>query len=336
MESVDNVDTSPIEKIAPVTDVIDLNEEEKASKVVVSKETNGINEAIKTNGTNGTNGFHHSDEEAEESPAGDVTDDTKAVEENMEKISLTENTEPAKETNEKPEPEEVVIPQSKSNEFTYTTFEVPRSDSEDNTASQQSEPAEDSVAQANQQEPEKQEEQEKKEAALPEKRTEQTKSSSACENKDMEIDAFLDKVKMGELNNKDVCNYMLNLLVSGEFDLEKNFIIQNVKSILNLVQVIKCAKQPSLKAELWSLFTAILRKSQLNLQACVEIGLIETALHELKAADSVCAELIIDMLTVLASYSVTVEELKAIFNQLRSIDKTWVGFKWSICQLRTK
>lgn len=326
MESVDNVDTSPIEKMAPVTDVIDLNEEENASEVVVSQKTNGIKAAMKTNGTNGTtngtngsNGFHHSDEEAEESPAGGVTGDTKAVEENMEKISLTE---PTKETTENSEPEEAVIPQSKSNEFTYTTFEVPRSDSEDNTASQQSEPAEDSVAQANQQEPAK------KEVALPEK-TGQTKSSSACENKDMEIDSFLDKVKMGELNNKDVCNYMLNLLVGGEFDLEKNFIIQNVKSILNLVQVIKCAKQPSLKAELWSLFTAILRKSQLNLQACVEIGLIETALHELKDADSVCAELIIDMLTVLASYSVTVEELKAIFNQLRSTDKTWVGFECS-------
>ena len=43
------------------------------------------------------------------------------------------------------------------------------------------------------------------------------------------------------------------------------------------------------KAELWSLFTAILRKSQLNLQACVEIGLIETALHELNDADDICA-----------------------------------------------
>ena len=44
-----------------------------------------------------------------------------------------------------------------------------------------------------------------------------------------------------------------------------------------------------LKAELWSLFTAILRKSQLNLQACVEIGLVETALHELQDAEDICA-----------------------------------------------
>ena len=57
----------------------------------------------------------------------------------------------------------------------------------------------------------------------------------------------------------------------------------------------------------------------------MEIGLIETALHELADADSVCAELIVDILTVLASYSVTVEELKAIFNQLKANDKVWVS-----------
>ena len=63
----------------------------------------------------------------------------------------------------------------------------------------------------------------------------------------------------------------------------------------------------------------------MNLQACVEIGLIETALHELNEADEVCADLIVDMLTVLASYSITVEELKAVFNKLKANDKIWVN-----------
>ena len=54
------------------------------------------------------------------------------------------------------------------------------------------------------------------------------------------------------------------------------------------MQVIKCANS-SLKAEIWSLFTAILRKSQRNLQACVDVGLVEAALHELKDADLICA-----------------------------------------------
>ena len=62
----------------------------------------------------------------------------------------------------------------------------------------------------------------------------------------MDIDEFIEEVKQNRVSNKDACNYMLNLLVSGEFDLENNFIIQNVNNILNLIQVIKCA-QPSLK-----------------------------------------------------------------------------------------
>jgi hypothetical protein len=65
-------------------------------------------------------------------------------------------------------------------------------------------------------------------------------------SKVVEIDQFIGLVKLNKVTNKEACNYMLNLLVSGEFDLEKNFIIQNVKSILNMIQVIKCA-HPSLK-----------------------------------------------------------------------------------------
>ena len=72
------------------------------------------------------------------------------------------------------------------------------------------------------------------------------------------------------------------------------------------------------------MFTAILRKSQLNLQACVDIGLIETALHELEDADEICADLIVEMLTVLASYNITVEELKAIFSRLKGENQIWV------------
>ena len=43
------------------------------------------------------------------------------------------------------------------------------------------------------------------------------------------------------------------------------------------------------QAELWSHFTAILRKSTRNLQVCTEMGLIEAALHRLHSADEVVA-----------------------------------------------
>jgi hypothetical protein len=103
-----------------------------------------------------------------------------------------------------------------------------------------------------------------------------------------DLDKILEKLKTNQITNKEVVNYILNLLVGGEFDLEKNFIIKNVNNILYMMQVIKCANS-SLKAEIWSLFTAILRKSQRNLQACVDVGLVEAALHELKDADLICA-----------------------------------------------
>lgn len=61
------------------------------------------------------------------------------------------------------------------------------------------------------------------------------------------FDEVIDELR-GEARvaNKDVCNYILNLLVGGEFDLDKNFIISNVTSILKMIQVIKCAN-PALK-----------------------------------------------------------------------------------------
>ena len=60
------------------------------------------------------------------------------------------------------------------------------------------------------------------------------------------FDEIIDRLRENRISNKDVCNYILNLLVGGEFDLEKNFIIKNVTSILKMIQVIKCAN-PALK-----------------------------------------------------------------------------------------
>ena len=44
-----------------------------------------------------------------------------------------------------------------------------------------------------------------------------------------------------------------------------------------------------LQAELWSHFTAILRKSTRNLQACTEVGVIEKVLRLLHSADDMLA-----------------------------------------------
>ncbi|CAH0560209.1 unnamed protein product [Brassicogethes aeneus] len=79
----------------------------------------------------------------------------------------------------------------------------------------------------------------------------------------------------------------------------------------------------SIKAEIWSVFIAILRKSVRNLQACTDVGLIEHVLKRLRNADVLVADLLIEMLGVLASYSITVKELKLLFGAMKAINGKW-------------
>lgn len=43
------------------------------------------------------------------------------------------------------------------------------------------------------------------------------------------------------------------------------------------------------QAEVWSMFTAILKKSIRNLQICTEVGLVEKVLGQIEKADSMIA-----------------------------------------------
>ncbi|KAK0074666.1 hypothetical protein PV325_007972, partial [Microctonus aethiopoides] len=82
-------------------------------------------------------------------------------------------------------------------------------------------------------------------------------------------------------------------------------------------------KFDSQHAEIWSVFIAILRKSVRNLQACTDVSLIEHVLHRLARAETVVADLLIDMLGVLASYSITVKELKLLFGAMKAVKDKW-------------
>ncbi|CAH1776878.1 unnamed protein product [Owenia fusiformis] len=129
-------------------------------------------------------------------------------------------------------------------------------------------------------------------------------------------------VKVGEISNKEVVDTVLHLLVGGEFDMETNFIIADPENVLHMQELMDCCND-TLQAELWSVFTAILRKSTRNLQACLEVGLIEHALGRLQKADEIIADLLIEMMGVLASYSITVKELKIIFAMLKGNNNKW-------------
>uniref|UniRef100_H3AS19 LPS responsive beige-like anchor protein n=1 Tax=Latimeria chalumnae TaxID=7897 RepID=H3AS19_LATCH len=111
-------------------------------------------------------------------------------------------------------------------------------------------------------------------------------------------------------------------LVGGEFDLETNFVIQEGESIVCMVELLdKC--DVTCQAEVLSIFTAVLKKSIRNLQACTDVGLITLVLNRIDKTDHMIADLLVDMLGVLASYSITVRELKLFFSKLQGEKGQW-------------
>ncbi|XP_023579424.1 lipopolysaccharide-responsive and beige-like anchor protein isoform X3 [Octodon degus] len=129
-------------------------------------------------------------------------------------------------------------------------------------------------------------------------------------------------VEVGEVSNRDIVETVFNLLVGGQFDLEMNFIIQEGESISCMVDLLeKC--DITCQAEVWSMFTAILKKSIRNLQICTEVGLVEQVLGKIEKVDSMIADLLVDMLGVLASYNLTVRELKLFFSKLQGDKGQW-------------
>uniref|UniRef100_A0A671KT22 Lipopolysaccharide-responsive and beige-like anchor protein n=1 Tax=Sinocyclocheilus anshuiensis TaxID=1608454 RepID=A0A671KT22_9TELE len=129
-------------------------------------------------------------------------------------------------------------------------------------------------------------------------------------------------LEAGEVSNRDIVETIFNLLVGGQFDLEMSFIIQETESIICMVELLdKC--DSTCQAEVWSMFTAVLKKSVRNLQACTEIGLIQLVLQCIDRADTMIADLMVDMLGVLASYSITVKELKLFFSKLKGEQGQW-------------
>ncbi|XP_068570905.1 neurobeachin isoform X3 [Cebidichthys violaceus] len=138
----------------------------------------------------------------------------------------------------------------------------------------------------------------------------------------MKFAVVIGLIQVGEVNNRDIVETVLNLLVGGEFDLETNFIIQDAEGIGCMVELLGHC-DVTCQAEIWSMFTAILRKSVRNLQTSTEVGLIQQVLLKMSSVDDMIADLLVDMLGVLASYSITVKELKLLFSMLRGEGGLW-------------
>ncbi|XP_051962983.1 neurobeachin-like isoform X3 [Xyrauchen texanus] len=129
-------------------------------------------------------------------------------------------------------------------------------------------------------------------------------------------------IQVGEVSNRDIVETVLNLLVGGEFDLETKFIIQDAEGIICMLELLEHC-EVTCQAEIWSMFTAILRKSVRNLQTSTEVDLIQRLLLKMSSLDDMIADLLVDMLGVLASYSIAVKELKLLFSMLRGEGGLW-------------
>uniref|UniRef100_A0A8D3A1L0 Neurobeachin n=1 Tax=Scophthalmus maximus TaxID=52904 RepID=A0A8D3A1L0_SCOMX len=138
----------------------------------------------------------------------------------------------------------------------------------------------------------------------------------------MKFAVVIGLIQVGEVSNRDIVETVLNLLVGGEFDMETNFIIQDAESIGCMVELLEHC-DATCQAEIWSMFTAILRKSVRNLQTSTEVGLIQQVLLKMSSVEDMIADLLVDMMGVLASYSITVKELKFLFTMLRGEGGLW-------------
>uniref|UniRef100_A0A915LDD3 DUF4704 domain-containing protein n=1 Tax=Meloidogyne javanica TaxID=6303 RepID=A0A915LDD3_MELJA len=130
-----------------------------------------------------------------------------------------------------------------------------------------------------------------------------------------------DACNKGTLTSEDIMDGF-NKLVGGPFDLESRYVLQNCEHVkLMLELAVLCP--PKIQAEIWSIFVAIVKKSFLNLEICSKSGLVSLLLDRLPDADSIIADLFIQLLTVLTGYSISVNEFKHFLKSLKSDNNCW-------------
>ncbi|PAV82534.1 hypothetical protein WR25_15898 isoform B [Diploscapter pachys] len=136
------------------------------------------------------------------------------------------------------------------------------------------------------------------------------------------FDRLLKGFKDGSIQRSEVVDQIFNVLVSGQFDLESRFIIEDSTNITRLITFLTHCDE-SLQSEIWSVFVAIVRKSNRNLDACSRVGLISTILNILPSASPLLSDLLVQLLGVLTTYSITVKETKHFLRSLQAVNNSW-------------
>ncbi|CAF2822016.1 unnamed protein product [Rotaria sp. Silwood2] len=147
--------------------------------------------------------------------------------------------------------------------------------------------------------------------------TVQSESLSQHDNTHQLLQTIADK------SNKEASLTILNTLVEGDFDLDKNYIIQKPKNLHELFSIFN-KMSSSLQAEILSVLIGIMRKSERNLLAAIDAQIYEKALGLLNIIDDdVVADLLVDILTVLTTLTINVNELKLLLHYLKTENRIW-------------
>ncbi|KAL1233187.1 putative neurobeachin [Trichinella pseudospiralis] len=128
-------------------------------------------------------------------------------------------------------------------------------------------------------------------------------------------------LKDGKIAGKELVDSVFQLLVGGPFNMENAFLIQNKEYIIPMVYLLDAIC--IFLAEMWCVFIGIARKSHRNLEACAESGLIRALLGRLPDAEEVVADFLIELLTILTTYSINVKDMKMFLRALRAVDNKW-------------
>ncbi|CAF1593723.1 unnamed protein product, partial [Rotaria magnacalcarata] len=115
---------------------------------------------------------------------------------------------------------------------------------------------------------------------------------------------------------------IIHKLVEGDFDLDKNYIIQKPKNLAKLFSILN-KMSSSLQAEILSVLIGIMRKSERNLLACIDANIYYKLFELLNDIDDIVADLLVDILTVLTSLTINVNELKVLLRYLKTDNNVW-------------
>lgn len=150
-----------------------------------------------------------------------------------------------------------------------------------------------------------------------------TSNNESAEQRFSKLRQLIDSGE-GGVPEKALCDCVLNILVNGQFDAEHNFVIADAEAVRQLEAFLE-SSPVKLQCEIWGVVCAMVKRSRRNVLRCIEAELIEFLLNELQKESTTrtLADLIIELLSVLTTFSVTSKQLRLIVAALRARNSVW-------------